>query len=66
MEVDGGHEVVVVAEASSRVLHPLDLRVDRFAGGVGHPVPEVGQDLRVVLLEGSAPLSPNPFALTNQ
>ncbi len=46
MEVNGSLEVVEVAEAASRVLHPLDLRVDAFAGGIGDSVLQVGEDVR--------------------
>ena len=46
MEVNGSLEVVEIAEAASRVLHPLDLRVDAFAGGIGDSVLQVGVDLR--------------------
>ena len=46
MEVDGVLEVVEVAEASGRVLDPLDLRIDAFAGGVGNAVLKVGEDVR--------------------
>ena len=45
MEVDGGLEVLLVAKATSGVLDPLDLGVERLAGGVGHSVPDVGDDV---------------------
>src|ERR1017187_5026754 len=45
VEVDGVDEVLFVAEATGRVLHPLDLGVDGFARGVGDAVLEVGDDV---------------------
>src|SRR5450759_4504946 len=45
VEVDRVDEVLFVAEAAGRVLHPLDLGVDGFAGRVGDPVLEVGDDV---------------------
>src|SRR5579864_7292480 len=44
VEVNRVDEVLFVAEAAGRVLHPLDLGVDGFAGGVGDAVLEVGDD----------------------
>ena len=38
-------EVLFVAEASGRVLHPLDLGVDGFASRVRDAVLEVGDDV---------------------
>ncbi len=35
MEVDRVNKVLLVPKTSCRVLHPLDLRIDRFAGYVG-------------------------------
>jgi hypothetical protein len=43
MEVDSGLEVVGVAEAAGRLLHPLDDGVDAFQTGVGEVMAEVGQ-----------------------
>src|ERR1035437_1120124 len=45
MEVDRVDEVLFVAEAAGRVLQPLDLGVDGFAGRVGDTVLEVGDDV---------------------
>src|SRR6266571_7617658 len=45
VEVNRVNEVLFVAEAASRVLHPLDLGVEGFAGGVGDAVLEVGDDV---------------------
>src|ERR1017187_10474757 len=45
VEVDGVDEVLFVAEATGRVLHPLDLGVDGFARGFGDAVLEVGDDV---------------------
>jgi hypothetical protein len=45
VEVDRVDEVLFVAEAAGRVLHPLDLGVDGFAGRVGDAVLEVGDDV---------------------
>jgi len=45
MEVEGGDEIGLAAEAAGRVLHPLNLGVDRFAGGVRNPVPKVRDDI---------------------
>src|SRR5712691_9974893 len=45
MEVDRVDEVLFVAEAAGRVLHPLDLGVDGFASGVGDAVLEVGDNV---------------------
>ena len=38
VEVDGGNEVLLVAKAARRVLHPSNLRIQRFADGVGNAV----------------------------
>src|SRR5579863_9811623 len=45
VEVDRIDEVLFVAEAPGRVLHPLDLGVDRLAGRIGDPVLQVGDDV---------------------
>src|SRR5437879_3932271 len=45
VEVDRVDEVLLVAEAAGRVLHPLDLGVDGFASRVGDAVLEVGDDV---------------------
>ena len=41
VKVDRMHKIAFVPKATSRVLHPLDLGVDRLAGGVGDAVLEV-------------------------
>ena len=53
MEVDGGFEVLQVAEAVSHLLDRLDLAVEAFAHRVGDPVAEVRQDVGEMPLEGS-------------
>src|SRR5208283_3391295 len=45
VEVDRVYEVLLVPEAPRRVLHPLDLGVDGFAGRVGDPMPQVSDDV---------------------
>jgi len=40
VEVDRMHEVLPVPKAPRRVLHPLDLGIDRFAGR--RPAPQIG------------------------
>src|ERR1019366_1923764 len=45
VEVDCVHEVLPVPEAPRRVLHPLDLGIDGFAGRVGDPMPHVRDDV---------------------
>ena len=45
MEVDRVNEVLFVPKASRRVLHPLNLGIDRFAGCVGDAVPQVCDDV---------------------
>src|ERR1039458_9574924 len=45
VEVDRVHEVLPVPEAPRRVLHPLDLGIDGFAGRVGNPMPQVRDDV---------------------
>src|SRR5207245_10620896 len=45
VEVDRMDEVLLVAEAAGRVLHPLDLGVDGFASRVGDAVLEVSDDV---------------------
>jgi hypothetical protein len=45
MEVDGGFEVLDVAEAASGLLHPLDCGIDGLQARVGDPVLEVGQHI---------------------
>lgn len=55
MEVDGVLEVLEVAEASGCVLHPLDLGIDAFAGGICDPMLEVGEDVGQMALQFSIP-----------
>lgn len=45
MEVDRVEEVLLITDAASRVLDPLNLRVDRLATGVGNAMPELGDDV---------------------
>ena len=45
VEVDRVHEVLPVPEAPRRVLHPLDLGIDGFAGRVSDPMPQVRDDV---------------------
>jgi acyl carrier protein len=42
VEVDGVDEVLPIAKSACRVLHPLDLCVERFAARVGDAVAEIG------------------------
>jgi hypothetical protein len=42
VKVDGIGEVLLVPKSSCRVLDPLNLRVDRLAGGIGHPMDSEG------------------------
>src|SRR6266700_2628453 len=51
VEVDGVNEVLFVPKSTRRVLHPLDLGVDRFAGRVGDVMPQVGDDVLEPALE---------------
>ena len=51
MEVDGGDEVLLAAEAASGVLDPLDLGVDGLAGGVGDAESEIGDDVGEAALD---------------
>src|SRR5262249_13141419 len=44
MEVDCGFEVGLVAETAGSILHPLNLRIDRFAGCIGDAMPKVSDD----------------------
>src|SRR5579859_5313558 len=53
VEVDGVYEVMPVAEASRRVLHPLDFGIDRFAAGVGNSVSQIRDDVLEATLEHS-------------
>lgn len=50
VEIDRVDEVLFVAEPSGRIFHPLDLGIDRLAGGVGDPMTEIGDHV----FEGSA------------
>jgi hypothetical protein len=45
VEVNGVDEVLFVAESPRRVLHPLDLGVERLAGRVGDPMAQIGDDV---------------------
>jgi hypothetical protein len=45
VEVDGVHEVLPVAKTARCVLHPLDLRVERFAARIGDAVALIGDDV---------------------
>jgi hypothetical protein len=45
VEVDCVNEVLLVPKTSRRVLHPLDLGVNRFAGRVGNAVPQIRDDV---------------------
>jgi len=51
VEIDRVTEVLFVAKAASRALHPLNLSVDGFAGRVGDAVLEVGDDVFEATLE---------------
>ena len=46
VEIDGGAEVLPIAEASSRVRDPLDLGVDAFTDSVRDPVDKIAEDVR--------------------
>ena len=45
VEIDRVHEVLFVPKTSCRILHPLDLGIDRFAARVGDAVPQVRDDV---------------------
>ena len=45
VEVDGVDEVLPVAKTTCRVLHPLDLRVERFAARIGDAVAPIDNDV---------------------
>lgn len=45
MEIDRRLEVVLVSESSRSVLHPLNLRIDRFARSIGDSVFQVRQEI---------------------
>jgi hypothetical protein len=54
VEQDGGSKVLLVAETMRRVLDPLDLGIDGFAGSVGDAVAEVGNYVLKAPLQGSS------------
>src|SRR5215831_1777217 len=45
VKVDGGLEVLGVAEAAGRLLYALDHGVDRLEARIGEAVPQVGQQI---------------------
>src|SRR5215475_7565169 len=51
VRVDGGLEVLRVAEAAGRLLDPLDHRVDRLETRIGEAVLQVGQQIGQVALD---------------
>src|SRR5262249_9506499 len=51
VKVDGGLEVLRVAEAAGRLLDPLDHRVDRLETRIGEAVLQVGQQIGQVALD---------------
>ena len=53
MKVDGRFEVLLVAETTGGVLHPLHLRVDGFTAGIGDAMPEVRNNIVESALEHS-------------
>src|SRR6266852_5977054 len=56
VEVDGGLEVLAIAEPVGALLDRLDLGVEAFAHGVGDPVGEVGHHVRQVALDQASGL----------
>ena len=46
-------EVVLVSESPRRVLHPLDLGIDRLAGCIGDAMLQVRQDIAESCLQGA-------------
>lgn len=48
MGIDGGLEMLDVAEATSRFLHPLDRRVDGFDSRFGDAVLQIGKHVEEV------------------
>jgi hypothetical protein len=45
MEVDRNNEILFVPKTARRVLHPLNLGIERFAGRVRDPMPQVRNDV---------------------
>src|SRR5207249_4936726 len=53
VKVDRVGEVLLIPKSSCCVLHPLDLGVDELTSSVGHPVPQVSDDVLEAALQHS-------------
>src|SRR5438034_1773384 len=53
VKVDRVGEVLLVPKSTCRVLHPLNLGVDRLTGSVRHPVPQISNDVLEAALQHS-------------
>src|ERR1017187_8755705 len=56
VKVDRVGKVLFVPKTSCRVLHPLNLSVDGLAGGVGHSMAQIGDDVLESALQHSTHL----------
>src|SRR5215469_11892477 len=73
VEQDGGSEVLLIAETTRRILDPLDLGIDGFAGSVRDAVAKVGNYVLKAPLQGSShfehgaqPTAYGPSPATNE
>lgn len=53
VKIDRRFEVMLLSESPRRVLHPLDLSINRLAGRIGDALLQVRQDVRQSCLEGA-------------
>jgi hypothetical protein len=63
VEVDRIDEVLFIPESAGGVLHPLDLRIERFTGSIGNLMSQVGDDVFESPLQRFAERLKDPFAV---
>ena len=51
MEIDGGLEALLVAQAASGIFQPLDFCVEAFAQSIGNGMSQIGKDVRQPFLQ---------------
>jgi hypothetical protein len=65
VEVNRMNEVLLVPKAPRRVLHPLDLGIDRFAGRISDPMPRFVDQSSAYSRRDSLPPCLAPVTRTN-
>ena len=60
MEIKGIDEILLIAESTGSLLDPLDLGIERFAGGVGDLMLQIREDIVEPVFQRSRHLSHRP------